>query len=82
MEKAKSLRELIAQPGPILSAGVYDCVSAKVAERAGCPAISISGAAVTASILSYPDVGLQTMVEVLNQVRNIARSVDRSGPRH
>lgn len=76
MDKAKRLRELIAQPGPILSPGVYDCVSAKVAERAGCPAISISGAAVTASILGYPDVGLQTMVEVLNQVRNIARSVD------
>ena len=76
MDKAKRLRELLAKPGPILSPGVYDCVSAKVAERAGCPAVSISGAAVTASILGYPDVGLQTMVEILNQVRNIARSVD------
>jgi 2-methylisocitrate lyase-like PEP mutase family enzyme len=76
MSKAKKLRELLASPGPILSPGVYDCVSAKVAEKAGCRALSISGAAVTASILGYPDVGLQTMAEILNQARNIARSVE------
>lgn len=76
MNGAKRLRELLAQPGPIISPGVFDCVSAKVAERAGFPAASISGAALTASILGYPDVGLQTMPEILNQARNIARSVD------
>jgi methylisocitrate lyase len=56
--------------------GTYDCVSAKVAERAGFTAAFISGAAVTASVLGYPDVGLQTMPEILNQSRNMARSVD------
>ncbi len=76
MNGARRLRELLAQPGPILCPGVFDCVSAKIAERAGFPAASISGAALTASILGYPDVGLQTMPEVLNQARNIARSVD------
>jgi 2-methylisocitrate lyase-like PEP mutase family enzyme len=75
-DKAKRYRELLAQPGPILSPGVYDCVSAKAAERAGFPAAGISGAAVTASVLGYPDVGLQTMTEILNQARNIARCVD------
>jgi 2-methylisocitrate lyase-like PEP mutase family enzyme len=73
---AKRFRELLAQPGPILCPGTFDCVSAKVAERAGFPCISFSGAALTASILGYPDVGLQTMPEVLNQARNIARCVD------
>ncbi len=76
MNGAKRIRELLSQPGPILCPGVFDCVSAKVAERAGFPALSISGAALTASVLGYPDVGLQTMPEVLNQARNIARSVD------
>jgi 2,3-dimethylmalate lyase len=73
---ARRMRELLAQPGPILCPGVFDCVSAKVAERAGFRAASISGAALTASILGYPDVGLQTLVEVLTQARNIARCVD------
>jgi len=73
---AKRLRELLSQPGPLLSPGIYDCVSAKVAERAGFPIAGISGAALTASVLGYPDVGLQTMPEVLNQARNIARCVE------
>lgn len=76
MNGARRLRELLAQPGPIICPGVFDCVSAKVAERAGFPAASISGAALTASVLGYPDVGLQTMPEILNQARNIARSVE------
>ncbi len=73
---AKRFRELLSQPGPLLCPGIYDCISAKVAERAGYSIASISGAALTASILGYPDVGLQTMPEVLNQARNIARCVD------
>jgi carboxyvinyl-carboxyphosphonate phosphorylmutase len=74
-ERSTQFRELLAQPGPVLSPGVFDCVSAKVAERAGFAAASISGAALTASVLGYPDVGLQTMAEVLAQARNIVRSV-------
>ena len=77
MDKAaKRFRELLDQPGPIVMPGTYDCVSAKVAERSGFPSAFISGAAVTASVLGYPDVGLQTMPEILNQSRNMARSVD------
>lgn len=56
--------------------GVCDCVSARLVERAGFPTAAISGSAVTASVLGYPDVGLQTMTEILNQSRNIARSVE------
>lgn len=73
---AKRLRELLAQPGPLLCPGTYDCLSAKVAERCGFPVLSISGAAVAASVLGYPDVGLPTLPEVLTQARNIARCVE------
>ncbi len=76
MEMAKRLRQLMQAPGPILAPGVYDCISAKVVERAGYDAAFVSGAAVTASVLGYPDVGLQTMPEILAQVRNMARSVE------
>ena len=68
--------ELIAKPGPLLAPGIYDCISAKVVEAAGYDAGFVSGAAVTASVLGYPDVGLQTMPEILNQVRNMARCVN------
>lgn len=76
MEPARRLRQLMKAPGPILAPGIYDCISAKVVERAGFDAAFVSGAAVTASVLGYPDVGLQTMPEILAQVRNMARSVE------
>ncbi|MBI3937521.1 MAG: isocitrate lyase/PEP mutase family protein [Betaproteobacteria bacterium] len=76
MSAAKRLRDLIAGPGLVIAPGVYDCVSAKVVEKAGYKAAFVSGAAVTASVLGYPDVGLQTMPEILGQVRNMARCVE------
>lgn len=78
VERARplSIRELLDRSGPIVSPGVYDCISAKVVERAGFDCAFISGAAVTASVLGLPDVGLEAMPELLNQARNIARSVD------
>lgn len=76
MEPTKRLRQLLNAPGPVLAPGVYDCISARVVERAGFDAAFVSGAAVTASVLGYPDVGLQTMPEILAQVRNMARTVD------
>jgi len=75
MDSSKRLRQLLQQPGPVLAPGVYDCISAKVVERAGYDAAFVSGAAVTASVLGYPDVGLQTMPEILAQVRAMARAV-------
>lgn len=76
MHAATRLRELIARPGPLLAPGIYDCISAKVVAASGYDAAFVSGAAVTASVLGYPDVGLQTMPEILSQVRNMARCVD------
>lgn len=76
MNAGARVRALLDAQGPIVCPGIYDCLSAKVVERAGLSCAFISGAAVTASRLGYPDVGLQTMTEILDQARNIARSVD------
>jgi 2,3-dimethylmalate lyase len=76
MNEAKRLRQLLANPGPIVVPGIYDCVTARIVERAGFSAGFISGSALTASILGYPDVGLQTMPEFLNAARNMARCVE------
>lgn len=75
MTPGTKLRGLLNGAGPVLCPGIYDCLSAKIVEKAGVPCAIISGAAVTASRLGFPDVGLQTMTEILDQARNIARSV-------
>lgn len=76
MHQSARLRTLLAGDRPLLSVGVYDCFSAKIGEHAGFPVLSISGNALTASLLGLPDLGLITMTEVVNQARNIANSVE------
>lgn len=75
MERRKQLRDLLHEADPLVAPGVYDALSARLVEKAGFKAALISGAAVSASVLGAPDLGLLTMSEVLDQTRNIVRSV-------
>jgi carboxyvinyl-carboxyphosphonate phosphorylmutase len=76
MKKTTKLRRLINRKGIVVSPGVYDCLSAKIAESVGFKMVGITGAGLAASILGYPDVGLTSMIEVLNQTRNIVNAID------
>jgi carboxyvinyl-carboxyphosphonate phosphorylmutase len=76
MRKTEKLRQLLGQKGIVVLPGVYDCLSAKLAEKAGFEVLLITGAGISASVLGYPDVGLATMTEVVNQTRNIVKSVN------
>ena len=76
MKKTTQLRKLIEQEGIIVSPGIYDCLSAKLAESAGFKMVGITGAGLASSLLGFPDVGITSMAEVLNQTRNIVKSVD------
>lgn len=59
----------------VWTAGVYDALSAKLAEEAGFKAVMTSGFAVSASLLGLPDVELYTMTENLGVVRNVSNAV-------
>jgi 2-methylisocitrate lyase-like PEP mutase family enzyme len=75
MQQRTRLREILSRPELTLVPGTYDCLSARLVEQAGFEVVSVSGAAVTASILGLPDLGLLGMSELLGQVRQIVRSV-------
>jgi methylisocitrate lyase len=75
MKKTTMLRELIKGDDIVVLPGVYDCLSAKLAEEAGFKAVFLSGAAISASLLGYPDFGLISMAEVLNHAKNVVNSV-------
>ena len=64
------LRELLAGEGMVIAPGVYDGLSARVAEAAGFSALYCSGGAVARSI-GVPDLGLLTMTEVLARLREV-----------
>ena len=76
MNKCNLLRKKLSDPGIILSPGVYDCLSAKIAERTGFEVIFTSGFGISGSVLGYPDYGLLTATEMLNAAGNISKSVD------
>ena len=71
----RRFRELMQRPGPVVVLGVYDCLSAMIAERAGYEAVIITGAGIAASVKGFPDFGLMTMPEVLVQSESIIRSI-------
>ena len=67
-----SLRDLIA-PGQLLVApGIFDMISARVADGMGFGALYMTGYGVVASALGLPDAGMASYTEMLNRVSTIA----------
>lgn len=71
----KSIRDLI-QNGIVVMPGVFNGISAKLAQEAGFEAIYISGAGLANGIAAMPDIGLLTMTEVQTQASYIVDSVN------
>ena len=59
----------------VLGVGVYDALSAKLAERAGYDVLFLSGFAVSATLIGEPDFGLLTQTEMLETARRLGRSI-------
>ena len=75
MKRTEILRKLINENGIIVAPGAYDSFSAKIIELTGFKAVHASGGGISRSLLGGPDVGLLTMPEMLNQVKNIVNAV-------
>ena len=69
------VHQVLEASGSLVFPGVYDALSAKIAERVGFPLAFVSGYAVSASHLGEPDMGLLTQTEVVDRARRICRSV-------
>ena len=59
-----NLKQRLAEARPLLVPGVYDALSALVAEQAGFEALYLSGASIAYTRLGRSDVGLTTATEV------------------
>ncbi len=70
-----SFRQVLREHGPLLLPGVFDALSAKLAERAGFPAAVVSGYAVAATALGLPDLGLLTQTEMRDRAAASCRAV-------
>ena len=76
MRATTQFRQLLEQPGIIMAPGAYDCLTAKLIETAGFPAIYMTGAGTSVARMGYPDLALTTMTEMLANAAQIASIVD------
>ncbi len=64
------LRALLSQEELITAPGVYDGLSARIAEAAGVAVLYVSGGAIARS-MGYPDIGLVTFTEMQKRLEEI-----------
>lgn len=65
------LRTVLNQPEIVMMPGVFDGISARVAEQAGFQALYLTGAGASASCIGEPDIGLATMNDFVDNARRI-----------
>ena len=70
-----SLKQRLAQSQVLLAPGVYDALSALVAQQAGFEALYLSGASIAYTRLGRSDVGLTTYTEVADTLARITERV-------
>ena len=74
MTAMAALRALLARDEMLIVPGAYDAITARAVERAGFDAVYMTGAG-TAAALGYPDYGLATMTEMVENAGRIAAAV-------
>lgn len=75
LSATKELRKMLEEPGLIIRPGVYDALSAKIAEMAGFKVLLMTGYGVSATKIGEPDVGLVSFGEMIERAREICHAV-------
>jgi 2-methylisocitrate lyase-like PEP mutase family enzyme len=70
------IHRVLRETGTVALPGVFDTLSAIIAQRAGFPMSFVSGYCVAATAIGQPDLGLLTQTEMVDRARRIAMSVE------
>ncbi len=71
-----NLKQRLSDPRVLLAPGVYDALSALVAEQSGFEALYLSGASIAYTRLGRSDIGLTTQTEVADTLARITERVN------
>lgn len=69
---ASPLKDLLAADDLLVAPGVYDMISARIADSMGFDCLYMTGYGVVSSYLGLPDAGLASYTDMLNRVETIA----------
>jgi 2-methylisocitrate lyase-like PEP mutase family enzyme len=70
-----SLKQRLKEQRIILTPGIYDALSALIADQSGFEALYLSGASIAYTLMGRSDIGLTTMTEVCNVLSHITERV-------
>jgi 2-methylisocitrate lyase-like PEP mutase family enzyme len=73
---ASRVSQILQEVGTLAFPGVFDTLSAQLAQQVGFPMAFISGYSVAATFIGEPDMGLLTQTEMIDRARRICLSVD------
>ena len=76
MKHTTRLKQLIQAKEVLVMPGVYDALSAKIAESCGVKAVQVTGYGLAGSNMGVPDVGIMTKTQMVELTRNICRAVN------
>lgn len=74
MTARRRLRAMLREGPMVVAPGAWDCITARLIEQAGFPAVYMTGAG-TAATLGYPDYGLIGLSEMADNAGRIAAAV-------
>ncbi|MCC2596519.1 isocitrate lyase/PEP mutase family protein [Pusillimonas sp. MFBS29] len=74
--KRQRLSHRLTQPGLIAAPGIFDLISARLADRMGFDALYMTGYGTVASYLGLPDAGLATFTDMLNRASAFAQATE------
>jgi 2-methylisocitrate lyase-like PEP mutase family enzyme len=69
----KSLKQRLSQPTLLSAPGIFDMISAKIADGMGFDALYMTGFGTVASYLGLPDAGLATYTDMVNRAAAFAQ---------
>jgi 2-methylisocitrate lyase-like PEP mutase family enzyme len=73
-DRERAAHPLVQAGRVMVVPGVYDVLSARIAESVGFPAVVLTGYGVSAAYLGEPDFGILTQSEVLDVARRVRRA--------
>ena len=76
LTRTRRLRQALAGERAVMAPGVVDAMYARLVTEAGFEAMYMTGAGTSATRLGYPDVGLLTMTEMVDNATRIADASD------
>jgi len=75
MTQTRKLRNLIERKEILVAPGAFDALSAKLIESVGFEAVYMTGFGTAASVAGFPDIGLLTMTEMVENAKRISNAV-------